>query len=320
MDIHQLRYFVAVAEELHFGRAAERLMVTPSPLSKQIRRLERELGGDLLIREHHSVHLTTLGQQVLEPIRDILARIDDLKTIRSNRATQLNVGATPLAPADVIDYTVERLHTILGDHPIELTLNTTSNLLPLLETRKIDLALVYLPVPSPRFAAVEVAEHGTLVVMGKDDPLATRSELRLTDLADAPLVVSVHDFNPDHMRDYREKLRTAGLTNLIDVSHGHPSVMAANVRLSRARALITDVPNNPAHAAFPSDTFAAVPLAAGELSHTVAFVALQARLDERTLISMIYREFSELIASGNDQTGAGAAGEAGDESETESSK
>jgi DNA-binding transcriptional LysR family regulator len=67
IDLTRLTYFLAVAEELHFKRAADRLRITPPPLSKQIKLLERELGGELFEREYHQVRLTPLGEALIEP-------------------------------------------------------------------------------------------------------------------------------------------------------------------------------------------------------------------------------------------------------------
>jgi DNA-binding transcriptional LysR family regulator len=77
VELRQLRYFVAVAEELHFGRAAERLYVAQSPLSRQIRGLERELRAVLLKRTTRRVELTAAGQVVLERSRRILREVDE---------------------------------------------------------------------------------------------------------------------------------------------------------------------------------------------------------------------------------------------------
>ena len=80
MDLRQLRYFVAVAEELHFSRAAVRLNLAQSALSSQIRQLEREIGGPLLVRSTRRVELTPAGEALLSDAREILAAADGALT------------------------------------------------------------------------------------------------------------------------------------------------------------------------------------------------------------------------------------------------
>ncbi|MGO4187509.1 LysR family transcriptional regulator [Pseudarthrobacter sp. TAF60_1] len=79
MEIQQLRVFLAVAEELHFGRAAERLHLAQPPVSRTVRQLERDLGADLFIRSTRSVQLTAAGAALMTPAREILAAADRAK-------------------------------------------------------------------------------------------------------------------------------------------------------------------------------------------------------------------------------------------------
>jgi DNA-binding transcriptional LysR family regulator len=86
MELRQLRYFVAVAEELHFGRAAEREHVVQSALSQQVQRLERELGVSLLERSTHHVGLTAAGAVFLAEARQILAHADRAAAVARSAA------------------------------------------------------------------------------------------------------------------------------------------------------------------------------------------------------------------------------------------
>ena len=99
LDLRKLRYFVAVAEELHFGRAAERLYVAQPVLSRQVRKLEQELGTDLLLRTSRSVTLTPAGLRLLDEARSLLAaaelarrHIDDIAGERA----ELTIATRPL--------------------------------------------------------------------------------------------------------------------------------------------------------------------------------------------------------------------------------
>jgi DNA-binding transcriptional LysR family regulator len=104
MELRQLRYFVAVAEELHYGRAAERVHISGPALSQQIIALERELGAELFIRDRRSVALTEAGRSLLEDARRILALADDARRRLRHAAaetTPLRLGYVSWLPEDI---------------------------------------------------------------------------------------------------------------------------------------------------------------------------------------------------------------------------
>ncbi|MBO9710294.1 MAG: LysR family transcriptional regulator [Caulobacter sp.] len=105
MDVRQLRHFVAVAETLHFGRAAERLGMTQPPLSQSIMNLERELGAPLFVRSKRSVRLSALGEQWLPDVLDALAAVDELPTT-ARRLRDGHTGVLSLSFVSTADYSV----------------------------------------------------------------------------------------------------------------------------------------------------------------------------------------------------------------------
>ncbi|PZG12943.1 LysR family transcriptional regulator, partial [Spongiactinospora gelatinilytica] len=102
MDLRQLRYFVTVAEELHFGRAAERLSMTQPPLSQQIRALEDELGVTLFHRTQRSVALTAVGARWLVEVRRVLAEANALPGL-AQRLARGEVGSLSLSFVSTAD-------------------------------------------------------------------------------------------------------------------------------------------------------------------------------------------------------------------------
>lgn len=289
MDIQRLRYFVAVADELHFGRAAEKLMMTASPLSKQIRQLERELGGDLFVRDHHSVQLTPLGHSMLTPIRDVLARLDALKDLATPRYERLHVGATPFAPPQLVDECLALLAQAAAGVPVETSLAPSVQLLPRLEAGKLDLAVVHSPVPDDAFRVAGIGSYDSLVVMREDDPLSSREGVCLEDLADGvPLAVAVYPSHPEHMRDRREQMRAAGITNVFEVSNAGTQVIPAHVRLQGMRTLVGDLPGHPAVMAYRRGPYVLVPLTDPDMRTYVVVAALRAKLRQSHALRGIF--------------------------------
>lgn len=241
MDIQQIRYFVAVAEELHFGRAAERLHVTSSPLSRRIRELEKELGADLFERSYHRVELTPFGRTFLDAARDVLNRFDALANLAARGAVAatpaVRVGATPLAPTQVLDLVLETFEKVSPGIGLPLTLEPSAGLLGLLAARKLDIAVVHLPVDAPGLDSLTLAEYRFAVVMRADDALAGRARLTLGDLADREMLLTSPKVHPLVMNGLRDHLRGGGVTRIRELPHNDVVQVAAHVAHSRALAL-----------------------------------------------------------------------------------
>ncbi|MFG1688691.1 LysR family transcriptional regulator [Nonomuraea sp. NPDC049269] len=242
MDIQQLRYFVAVAEELHFGHAAERLHVTSSPLSRRIRELEKELGKDLFDRGYHQVELTAFGRAFLEPARDVLARFDALADVAAGPAADadvMRVGATPLAPTQVLDLVLETFEQVSPGIELPVSLEPSAGLLALLATHKLDIAVVHLPVDAPGLDSLALAEYRFAIAMRADDPLAGYARLTLSDLADRQLLLTSFKVHPTVMKGLRDHLREGGVSRIRELPHSDVVQIAAHVTHSRALSLTT---------------------------------------------------------------------------------
>ncbi|MEU6715108.1 LysR family transcriptional regulator [Nonomuraea sp. NPDC046802] len=242
MDIQQLRYFVVVAEELHFGRAAERLHVTSSPLSRRIRELEKELGHDLFDRGYHQVELTPFGRTFLDPVRDVLTRFDALPELAAGAAPPpavVRVGAAPLASTQILDLVLETFAEVSPGIELPVTLEPSAGLLNLLAARKLDIAVVHLPVDAGGLGSLALAEYRMAVAMRADDPLAGRDRVTLADLADRQMLLTSHKVHPLVMNGVRDHLRAGGVTRIRELPHNDAVQVAAHVTHSRALALTT---------------------------------------------------------------------------------
>jgi DNA-binding transcriptional LysR family regulator len=149
LDLRQLRYFVTVAEELHFGRAARRLAMTQPPLSQQIQALEAEIGVQLFVRTRRSVMLTPAGQQWLPEVRRVLADAGALPGL-AQRLARGEVGSLALAFVSTADYGIlpDLLRHFRARHPdvqLQLREATSDIQLEALVEGTIDAGLVIRP-------------------------------------------------------------------------------------------------------------------------------------------------------------------------------
>ncbi|MET1042777.1 MAG: LysR substrate-binding domain-containing protein [Microbacteriaceae bacterium] len=193
MDTRQLRYFVAVAEERHFGRAAERLRMAQPPLSQQIRQLEQALGTALLVRTTRRVDLTPAGALLLERGRRVLQELDaiagDVQQVGAGALGVLRVGFTGSATYDLMPKAVREAERRLPG----LSLNIRGEMLTpqlvaeLLEHR-LDVAILRPPVHSAEIAFEVISREPLVAVLPADSPLGNHEVLTLSQLAEAPFV------------------------------------------------------------------------------------------------------------------------------------
>ncbi|MGW6268476.1 MULTISPECIES: LysR family transcriptional regulator [unclassified Streptomyces] len=195
-DVHgrDLRYFVAVAQELHFTRAAERLFVSQPALSKQIRALERQLGAELFVRDRQGVRLTSVGEALLPHARQVLAawRSGDEAVERAKvreRAT-LTVGmSTRPARGGLLPAVRSRFGEAHPDATIRLRQVSWEDASAGLADGTADVAFVWLPLPDQeRYAWVVVAEEPRHVALPVSHGLADQDEVDFADLLDEPFL------------------------------------------------------------------------------------------------------------------------------------
>lgn len=264
MDVQQLRCFLAVAEELHFGKAAERLHLTPSPVSRAVRDLERELGADLFIRRYHKVELTPTGVALIDRVRAVLHQLDDLKTVAAGTSGTarrvVRIGGTHLAPPMVMDRFVAVVEQALPTQTVDVTLAPSSDLLPSLGRGELDAALVHLPLERPDLDSLVVARYSFLLAMRADDPLATASELTLADIADRTLTIGPPTPQPVAMNRLHRYLENAGITSFHRMPDQDTVLLASHIRRSRGLTLTTSPANGGSARVFDDPAFAVVPL------------------------------------------------------------
>lgn len=191
-DFSQLRCFAAVAEELHFGRAAARLNMTQPPLSRQIQVLERILDVQLLERTSRSVRLTAAGRSFLPEAQRILRLAETAahvtRQVAAGRAGVLKLGFTAASAYDFLPRLVTALRHALPDVTLSLREMVSKDQLEELLAGRIDAALVRPPVTHPDLIAVRALAEPLLVALPAGNPLALRDRLTLGELGREPLI------------------------------------------------------------------------------------------------------------------------------------
>jgi DNA-binding transcriptional LysR family regulator len=213
-DLRQVRYFLAVAEELNFTRAAERLHMAQPPLSAAIRQLEQQLGVALLERTSRQVQLTRAGRLLLEEGRELVRHAERVfaavREIERAPVGRLEVGVSPAARFDVAPAffaaCAERAPGVMA-YPRE---DTTGALLHDLRTGRLDLVLAFCPPPDDGLERLRLRDEPAVVHVGADHPLAGRGSVALEELRDERLVVAGGPGSPGYTAAVVERCRAAG--------------------------------------------------------------------------------------------------------------
>jgi DNA-binding transcriptional LysR family regulator len=207
MDVHlrNLRYFVAVAEELHFSRAAELLHVSQPALSKQIRQLERELGFQLFRRDRRRVELTAAGEVLLPAARRLLADWEASQSEAGARAHEesklLQVGFQTSVGGGLYQDIAARFTELRPDWRLVLRWHDWSDPTSGLLDRSADVAFLWLPTGADDEIEVQtIRSERRFVALPAEHRLARRRALQMADLLDEPFVALPEQAGP--LRDY----------------------------------------------------------------------------------------------------------------------
>lgn len=261
LDLHQLRCFVAAAEELHFGRAAQRLQMLPSALGRHIKLLEEDLGARLFARTTRAVSLTEDGAVLLREGRALLNRAEAIedgfrKRLRRPSTRRFRIGAIDSAAAGLLPPLLRDVRSAHPDIAVQLLEEKTIRLLPKLLSGALDLAFVRPPErPDRRIEFVSLLQETAVVAVSRKHALARRPVMSLADIADQPLIVPARRSRP-HSHDLTVKLfDEAGLTPRI---HQIADEKQTIVNMVAARLGVAIVPRWTSRMAIPGVRF--VPL------------------------------------------------------------
>lgn len=200
MEFQQMVSFVAVAEEQNFGRAAQRLHLAQSSVSLQVKRLERELGVELVHRAPQPIRLTAAGQAFLTEVKDVLGlterAVDAARSVAEGRSGTLRVGFNFAAGRLVLPSALTRLH---AEHPgirVELTEARSGPQLRALAAGELDVAFVFGRPTDGDISAAPVQRVDVVAVVNRQHRWARRDHVGFRELAGQPCVLFAREYCP----------------------------------------------------------------------------------------------------------------------------
>jgi DNA-binding transcriptional LysR family regulator len=244
MELRQLRYFVAVAEERHFRRAAARLHVAQPAVSEQIKKLEAELGAPLFVRSSRTVELTAAGAAFLRDARRVLRQLEQaagtVERVRDGAALRLRVGYAPDGVPEVI---ARALGALRATAP-ELSCVAPRELLADVREGHLDAAVVTLPAPLGGLRAIAVTEQRA-VALAPQRVVEARSATSLEVLARHRLLLLARTSNPAFYDAVTAAFHHAGVAPALTSSAGPgPEHLALEVAAGVGIALVPEAAAN----------------------------------------------------------------------------
>ncbi len=242
MELRQLKYFVTVAEELNFRRAAERLYMEQPPLSRQIRQLEEELGVELFHRSKRGVTLTEAGGAFLDEARLTLAQAERAaKAARQAielRSQQLTIGFSICAFNRVLPEIIQTFRQEFPDVKVILTEMTTHLQIQALLDEKIDIGFIHAPIEQPDIETITLLREPLVVALPPNHPLAKQEIIDLVSLKNEPFVLCPQPVKPDLYAQIMQLCQQAGFEPNVVQQASPPEVQLALVESGMGISLV----------------------------------------------------------------------------------
>lgn len=228
LSLKLLRSFVAVAEDLHFGRAARKLGLSQPPLSQHIQALEAETGAILFVRTRRSVALTPAGRALYDEARSLLAHADRVRRVlddsRSGVAGHLAVGCVPSALFGVLPLILRRFRRDHGAVRITLVEAHTTAILDQVADGTLDAGLAWENRPASPLQAQPVWRDSFVAALPDPNPLGAKDRLSLVDLREQPILLSPRRLTPHHYDSVIAAFAAVGVTP--HIAYEPPTVLS----------------------------------------------------------------------------------------------
>jgi DNA-binding transcriptional LysR family regulator len=250
MELRQLRYFVAVAEELHFGRAAARLHMSQPPLSAQVQKLEREIGVRLLERSTRTIALTPAGELFYRRAREILsaaeAAEEEAREADAGRRGRLRVGFVGSANFTVLPLAVRAFRQDRPKVEVRLEALTSGEQVEALHAGALDVGLIRLPALGTGLRLETILTEGMVAAVPDNHPLSTQTSVSVEEMVGQPLVLFPYQPMPGFVGQVLEMFASVEATpHIVQQAIHHDTILslvAADLGLSILPASETSAP------------------------------------------------------------------------------
>lgn len=216
LSLVQLRYFVAVAEELHFGRAAKRLGLSQPPLSKNIQALEENLNLQLFQRDKRNVLLTPAGRVLLQEARGLLQHAQRVRSIMQGVSEgtrgEIFIGTVPFALFGTLPRLVREFRRKSPDVSVTLAEGHTGAVIAGVIEGRFDFGVAWSTPLSGGVPSYTLLKGGFVAALEEDDPLVRKSAIHLADLAGRPLILPSRVHSPHHYDIILSEFNGAGVS------------------------------------------------------------------------------------------------------------
>src|SRR5829696_4604749 len=193
MQLRRLRYFVAVAEESSFNRAAQRLHISQPPLSNQIKQLERDLGVRLFERTNRGVRMTEAGALLLEEARRIFVQLDQtvraVQRVGHGQVGRLTLGFVPSSSNEALPPILRAFRERFPGVELFLREMRPDHVVQGLHERQIDVGFVYLPLEDPSLNVESITREPLVLALPEAHPLTSEDQVELRAIAEEPFVL-----------------------------------------------------------------------------------------------------------------------------------
>jgi DNA-binding transcriptional LysR family regulator len=240
MELRQLKYFVAVAEELNFRRAAEKLYMQQPSLSRQIRQLETELRVELFHRTKRSVSLTEAGQTFLDEARLTLAQaqraVDAVQ--QAQTTSKLTIGFSICAFDRVLPELIQKFRQQYPETQVDLTEMSKERQIQALLSNQIDIGFCYAPINQPELDSLTILSEPLVVVLPPNHLLAKQEQIELRSLHAESFILCPRDLKPDVRKQIIQLCTQAGFKPNIVQEASPPEVQLRLVESGMGISLI----------------------------------------------------------------------------------